>query len=58
MHSSLEDPYLPIYGNKVIGVRHGTLDMHGIERTPVWTKMENSLQIGESVITLADEVDW
>lgn len=38
--------------------RHGVLDMHGIERTPVWTRMENSIQAGDSVITLADEVDW
>jgi hypothetical protein len=30
MHSKIDDPYLPIYGNKVIGLRFGTLDMHGI----------------------------
>jgi hypothetical protein len=23
MHGSISDPYLPTYGNKVIGVRHG-----------------------------------
>jgi hypothetical protein len=32
MHSDLLDPYLPIYGNKVIGCRYCTLDMHGINR--------------------------
>lgn len=32
MHGTVLDPYLPIYGNKVIGVRHGTLDLHGVER--------------------------
>jgi len=32
MHSDLLDPYLPIYGNKVIGCRYCTLDMHGIKR--------------------------
>ena len=32
MHGTLADPYLPIYGNKVLGVRYGTLDMHGPER--------------------------
>lgn len=37
MHGLESDPYIPIYGNKVIGVRFGTLDMHGIERTPTWT---------------------
>jgi len=37
MHGDLYDPYIPIYGNKVIGVRHGVLDMHGPVRTPVWS---------------------
>ena len=39
MHGLLSDPYLPIYGNKVIGVRYGTLDMHGIERNLTWTSL-------------------
>jgi len=42
MHSALSDPYLPIYGNKVIGVRFGTLDMHGPVRTPTWTMLETT----------------
>ena len=58
MHSSVEDPYIPIYGNKVIGVRYGTLDMHGIERTPTWTKLETTVEPGATVITLQEEVDW
>ena len=40
MHSDLLDPYLPIYGNKVIGCRYCTLDMHGIRRSPVWSMLE------------------
>lgn len=58
MHGLLEDPYLPIYGNKVIGVRYGTLDMHGIERTPTWTLLEYTVEPGDTVITLTQEVDW
>lgn len=37
MHGHVKDPYIPIYGNKVLGVRWGTLDMHGPVRTPTWT---------------------
>jgi len=40
LHGSITDAYLPIYGNKVLGVRFGTLDMHGPKRTPTWTRME------------------
>jgi hypothetical protein len=37
MHGKYADPTLPIYGQKVIGVRFGTLDMHGVKREPCWT---------------------
>jgi hypothetical protein len=52
MHSSVTDPYIPIYGNKVIGVRYGTLDMHGPVRTPTWTMLETTVEAYSTVITL------
>jgi hypothetical protein len=58
MHSDVSDPYLPIYGNKVIGVRYGTLDMHGPVRTPTWTELETTVQVGGTSITLKEAVDW
>lgn len=42
MHGKVDDPYLPIYGNKVIGVREGKLDMHGVKRLKTWTEMEKT----------------
>lgn len=39
MHSDRFDSYLPVYGNKVIGVRFGELDMHGVERLITWTRL-------------------
>jgi hypothetical protein len=58
MHGSIDDPYIPIYGNKVIGCRFCTLDMHGIERTPTWTYLDQTVDVGGTVMTLAEEVDW
>jgi hypothetical protein len=52
MHSSVSDPYIPIYGNKVIAVRFGTLDMHGPVRTPTWTMLETTVEANSAVITL------
>lgn len=52
MHSDLLDPYLPIYGNKVIGCRYCTLDMHGAPRSPVWTLMEETAEAGATTIKL------
>lgn len=58
MHGNEYSPYIPIYGNKVIGVRRGVLDMHGEERTPTWTQMEKTANAGDSQITLCQAVDW
>jgi hypothetical protein len=45
MHGALEDPYLPIYGNKVIAVREGTLDMHGVKKK-TWSVLEKTVEAG------------
>jgi hypothetical protein len=58
MHGLESDPYLPTYGNKVIGVRMGNLDMHGPVRTPTWTVMETTTEPGATQITLRVAVDW
>jgi len=58
MSSDKYSPYLPIYGNKVIGVRFGTLDMHGIERDIVWTRLAATAEVGATSITLLETTDW
>ena len=58
MHGDVADPYIPIYGNKVIGVRFGTLDMHGNARNKVWTLLEHTVEPGSNVIQLQEAVDW
>jgi len=52
MHGSISDPYLPIYGNKCIGLRYGTLDLHGVKREPTWTVLEKTVKGGENQIQL------
>ncbi len=42
MYSDRFDPYLPMYGNKVIAVRFGTLDMHGVPRDYTWTQLAST----------------
>ena len=46
MHGLISDPYMPIYGNKCIGLRYGTLDIHGPVREPVWTVLESTAEKG------------
>ena len=58
MHGDVYDPYLPIYGNKVIGCRRCVLDMHGVERTPTWTMLETTAEANAMQVTLSEAVDW
>jgi len=58
MHGDITNSFLPIYGNKVLGCRFCTLDMHGPVRTPTWTKLAATVEAGGSEITLAEAVDW
>lgn len=62
MHGDEYTPALPIYGNKVIAVRNGRLEMHGPERSHVWTELESTASAGATSITLVDvggtDLDW
>jgi len=52
MHGNEFTPALPIYGNKVIAVRNGRLEMHGPERSHVWTGLYETVNPGDSSFTL------
>jgi hypothetical protein len=52
MHGALADPYLPLFGNKCIGLTNGILDMHGPVRTPTWTVLSETSAINATTITL------
>jgi len=61
--STKYDPQIPIFGNKVIGVNFGTLDMHGINRPITWSELKTTAAAGATSITLNDMkngavLDW
>ena len=62
MWSTKYDPQIPLFGNKVIGVNFGTLDMHGINRPVTWTDLKETAAAGATSITLNDRngvaLDW
>ena len=62
MHSTKYDANLPIFGNKVIGVNYGTLEMHGNLRSHSWTELDVTAEAGATSITLRSvegvECDW
>ncbi|XP_060573258.1 fibrocystin-L-like isoform X2 [Ruditapes philippinarum] len=52
------DKELPIYGTKVLAVRNGTLDLHGIEIPLTWTRLESTATSGSSTLELQNPVEW
>lgn len=58
MHGDRETLRIPTYGNKVIGVRNGILDLHGVERDVTWTQLSQTITVGDDEVYLMEEVDW
>ncbi len=48
MHGQKTDPELPIFGNKVIAVYEGTLEIHGVPRNPTWTELQKTASKGDT----------
>ncbi|XP_045210443.2 fibrocystin-L-like isoform X2 [Mercenaria mercenaria] len=58
LYGTTVDKELPIYGTKVLAVRNGTLDLHGIEMPLTWTTLASTATAGSSSIVLKDPVEW
>lgn len=57
MYGTIRDPYIPIFGNKVLAVKNGILDMHGVQKKS-WTVLNTTALPGDTTITLHEQVDW
>ena len=49
---------LPIYGTKVLGLREGTLDLHGYPTPVTWTLLAATASAGATQVTLTTPVNW
>jgi len=47
---------LPLYGNKVMALRNGTISLHGKHKTPTWTRLARTADMGDLEIEIADDV--
>ena len=50
MHGHLRSPELPIYGAKTLGVRNGTLDLHGKPVAQTWTLLAETASQGSTQV--------
>ncbi|KAI6655737.1 Fibrocystin-L-like [Oopsacas minuta] len=58
LYGNILDPEIPLYGAKVLAIRQGGLDMHGIRRNRTWTRLNETAHISQDYLELQDLVDW
>lgn len=52
LHGTVNDPEIPIYGAKVLAVRQGQLDLHGLPRNVTWTRLADTADRNDSALHL------
>ncbi|XP_076825620.1 fibrocystin-L-like isoform X2 [Clavelina lepadiformis] len=59
MYGHLRSPELPIYGAKTLGLRSGTLDLHGRHILNPWSVLAATADVGATQITLTlPAINW
>lgn len=54
MYGTIDDPTIATYGNAVLAIRDGTLEMHGENRYMYWSQLAVTANAGDTQITLVD----
>ena len=47
-----------MYGNKVLAMNKGILDIHGQKRSVTWTTLTETADKGSDILKLNEAVDW
>ena len=58
MYGSYYGKQQPMFGNKGIGCMECKFCMHGKPRTKTWTVLSATINAGDTVLSVADTVDW
>lgn len=58
LHGNQDDKRIDLFGNKVLGVKDGILEMHGLKRSVTWTKLAQTAMPGDLHVKLTQKVDW
>ncbi|XP_062600839.1 fibrocystin-L-like [Saccostrea cucullata] len=58
LHGHVRSKELPVYGTKMIGVRNGSLELHGQRVVTTWTRLQTTAAVGATDIVLTHPVDW
>ncbi|KAF5395129.1 hypothetical protein PHET_07404 [Paragonimus heterotremus] len=58
LHGHVRDRDLPLYGAKVLALRNGSIEIYGMPRPVVWTRLAQTVEPGSNIIRLIQPVDW
>ncbi|KAL3886657.1 hypothetical protein ACJMK2_026637 [Sinanodonta woodiana] len=58
LYGHSRDRELPIYGTKVLALREGVLDLHGMHIPLTWTRLQTTAVAGGTTIVLTHPVEW
>lgn len=58
LHCNRDCPEIPVYGAKVLAVRHGTLEIHGQPKSPTWTRLGSTAGLGTNQLVLQEPTNW
>jgi hypothetical protein len=58
LYGSKDDPFLPHYGNKVLALREGIMDLHGKVYSHTWSQLDSTAAVAATSIVIQDQVDW
>ena len=58
MSGDMNSKELPVYGAKVIGLREGSIEIHGKPKSPVWTRLSATANVDDSAIEIDGDVNW
>ena len=58
MHGGYYGKQQPMFGNKGIGCMNCKFSMYGAPRTPTWTTIASTINVGDTTLTVSEAVDW
>ncbi|VDP87119.1 unnamed protein product [Echinostoma caproni] len=58
LYGHVREKELPLFGAKVLALRNGTLELHGLPRAVTWTRLAQPADVGSRTLVLKQPVDW
>ncbi len=58
LHGHVRSREIPVFGTKVLALREGTLDLHGLHVPITWTHLSSTAEPGTNQLHLKQQITW